>query len=67
MDFFPIPLTIIISRNKKLKIGAKIGIIAAAWILYLLVGLAGKAIQNNEQPHADSPQAIYLEQTTESI
>lgn len=60
---FPIPLTIIISRNKKLKTGAKIGIIAAAWIVYLLMGLAGKAIQDNEQIHADSPQTSYSEQT----
>ena len=63
-DGIPIPLTIIISRNKKLKTGAKIGIIAAAWIVYLLMGLAGKAIQDNEQIHADSPQTSYSEQTT---
>ena len=61
---FPIPLTIIISRNKKLKTGAKIGIIAAAWIVYLLMGLAGKAIQDNEQTHADLPKTSYSEQTT---
>ena len=42
---------------------AKIGIIAAAWIVYLLMGLAGKAIQDNEQIHADSPQTSYSEQT----
>ena len=64
---FPIPLTIIISRNKKLKTGAKIGIIAAAWIVWLLMGLAGKAIQDNEQPHTDSPQTSYSEQTTGNI
>ena len=64
---FPIPLTIIISRNKKLKTGAKIGIIAAAWIVWLLMGLAGKAIQDNEQIHSDSPQTSYSEQTTGNI
>ena len=61
---FPIPLTILIARNQKLKTGVKIGIIAAAWIVYLLMGLAGKAIQDNEQIHADSPQTSYSEQTT---
>ena len=61
---FPIPLTIIIARNKKLKTGAKIGIIAAAWIVYLLMGLAGKAIQDNEQTHAGLPKISYSEQTT---
>ena len=61
---FPIPLTILISRNNNLKTGAKIGIIAAAWIVYLLMGLAGKAIQENDQIHADSPLTSYSEQTT---
>ena len=61
---FPIPLTILIARNQKLKTGAKIGIIAATWTVYLLMGLAGKAIQDNDQTHADSPQTSYSEQTT---
>ena len=57
---FPIPLTIIIARNKKLKNGAKVGIIIAAWIVYLLMGLVGKAIQDNKQIHADLPQTSYV-------
>ena len=36
---FPIPLTIIIARNKKLKTVIKIGIIIADWIVYLLIGI----------------------------
>ena len=64
---FPIPLTIIVSRNKKLKTGAKIGIIAAAWIVYLLMGFAGKAIQDNEQPHADSPMTSYTEMSSGGV
>lgn len=61
---FPIPLTIIFSRNKKLKTGAKIGIIAAVWVVYLLMGLVGKVIQDNEQTHTDITQISYSEQTT---
>lgn len=61
---FPIPLTILIARNPKLKTGAKIGIIVAAWIVYLLMGLAGNAIQDNEQIYVDSPQTSYSQQTT---
>ena len=64
---FPIPLTILIARNQKLKIGAKIGIIAAAWVVYLLMGLAGKAIQDNERAHAGSPQTSYsIQETTKT-
>ena len=61
---FPIPLTILIARNQKLKTGVKIGIIAAAWTVYLLMGLSGKAIQDNDQTHADSPQTSYSEKIT---
>lgn len=62
---FPIPLTIIISRNKKLKTGAKIGIIAAAWIVYLLIGIAGNAAKENEQTESPSTQTSCSEHTTE--
>lgn len=62
---FPIPLTIIISRNQKLKTGAKIGIIAAAWIVYLLMGIAsGTASSNKVQGAASSTQTSYSQQTT---
>ena len=62
---FPIPLTIIISRNKKLKTGAKIGIIAAAWIVYLLIGIgSGAANRAKEQAESSAPQTSYSEQTT---
>ena len=63
---FPIPLTIIISRNKKLKIGAKIGIIVAAWIVYLLIGIAGNVVKANEKTAFPSPQTRYSEQITEN-
>lgn len=38
---FPLPLTILIVRNKKLNKWVRIGIIAAAWIIYLAIGFAG--------------------------
>lgn len=61
---FPIPLTIIISRNKKLKIGVKIGIIAAAWIVYLLIGIIGNVVKGDERAESPLPQTSYSEQTT---
>ena len=63
---FPVPLTIIISRNKKLRTAAKIGIIAAAWIVYLLIGVIGNIAKGDEQAKSPSPQTSYSEQTTES-
>ena len=61
---FPIPLTIIIVRNKNLKTGAKIGIRAAAWVAYLLIGLIGRAFQDNDQAKTPAAHTSYSEQTT---
>ena len=38
---FPLPLTILLLRKKDMKPVLKYGIIAAAWIIYLLIGFAG--------------------------
>ena len=38
---FPLPLTILLLRKKDMKPALKFGIIAAAWIVYFLIGLAG--------------------------
>ena len=60
MFIFPIPLTIIIARNKKLKPLIKAGIIIAAWILYLLIGIAsGAANKNKDQSTTPAPQTSY--------
>jgi len=40
---FPVPLTILLLRNKTMKSWLKYGIIAVAWIAYLLIGIAGGA------------------------
>ena len=64
---FPIPLTILIARNQKLKTGAKIGIIVAAWIVYLLIGLVGNVTKGNEQADSTTPQTSYSIQETTKI
>ena len=61
---FPIPLTIIISRNKKLKTGAKIGVIAAAWIIYLLIGISANASKDNKQAASIKTHTSYTEMTS---
>lgn len=37
---FPLPLTILLLRKKEMKAPLKYGIIAAAWALYLIIGLS---------------------------
>ena len=64
---FPIPLTILIARNQKLKTGAKIGIIVAAWIVYLLIGLVGNVTKGNEQADSTAPQTSFSIQETTKI
>ena len=41
---FPLPLTILMLRNRKLSNNLRYGIIAAAWIIYLLVGVGMRGI-----------------------
>ena len=62
---FPVPLTIIIARNQKLKTGAKIGLIAAAWVVYLLIGIgSGAANKSKEQGATPATRTSYSQQTT---
>ena len=44
---FPIPLTILMLRNQKLNKPVKVGIIAAGWIVYLLIGSSGGGSGSN--------------------
>lgn len=39
---FPVPLTILLLRKKDMKPALKYGIIAAAWILFLIIGLTNR-------------------------
>ena len=45
---FPIPLTIIIARNKKLKPLIKAGIIIAAWVLYTIFSRGGNDYEKSQ-------------------
>ena len=58
---FPVPLTILIVRNQKLNRWAKIGIIAATWILYLAIGLIGGDTPNNLEISDDSQAMVNTE------
>lgn len=61
---FPIPLTILMLRKKDMKPALKYGIIAAGWIVYLLLAYGGQA--NNKQSSTTSePPAVVETQTDE--
>ena len=57
---FPVPLTILMLRKKDMKPVLKYGIIAAAWIVYLLIGLGGNSSKNKPST-ADT--SVVAEQT----
>lgn len=57
---FPVPLTILMLRKKDMKPALKYGIIAAAWIIYLLIGLGGNS---SDQKPSTSTSSSVTEQT----
>lgn len=64
---FPLPLTILVLRKKNVKPAVKYGIIAVAWVLYLVIGMFGNSEtdvpQTEISPHTESSQ---VGQTTNS-
>ena len=75
---FPLPLTLILLKKKDMKPALKYGIIAAAWIIYLLIGISGNADKNNEasennsnvpsiSEHATTQEQIKTEKQTEKL
>ena len=60
---FPVPLTILMLRRKDMKPAIKYGIIAAAWIIYLIIGFGRNS--SNNKPSTDNT-SIVAEQTKES-
>lgn len=65
---FPLPLTILLLRKKDMKPAIKYGIIAAAWVLFLIIGMAGNS--ETDVPQTDTPPShtenVQGDQTTEN-
>ena len=55
---FPIPLTILMLRNRKLPTAARIAIIVLGWIVYLALGLRGRVNQTTRTPSVPSIPAV---------
>lgn len=51
---FPLPLTILLLRKKDMKPAFKYGIIAVAWIIYLLIGLGGNSSDSSSSTTKDA-------------
>ena len=65
---FPLPLTILLLRKKEMKAPLKYGIIAVAWILYLIIALAAgggsKTDNNSGSKGTQSTESSSTESTT---
>ncbi len=59
---FPVPLTILMLRNQKLSKPVKIGIIVAAWIVYLIIGLAGGGSGDSKDSSNANTETTTIEQ-----
>ena len=62
---FPLPLTLILLKKKDMKPALKYGIIAAAWIIYLLIGFAGMGSTPDEPVDSDEPAIVIEEEQTD--
>ena len=63
---FPVPLTILMLKNQKLSKPVKIGIIVAAWIVYLIIGLAGGGSGDNKDSSNANAETTTIEQLADN-
>ena len=62
---FPIPATILITRNKKLNVVIKGILIAVCWLVYILIGSSGSNESKNDPPSTVSPSPSINSSTSE--
>lgn len=66
---FPLPLTILLLRKKDMKPAVKYGIIAVAWVLFLVIGMAGNS--ETDVPQTDTPpsynETVQGDQTADNL
>lgn len=60
---FPLPLTILLFRKKEMKPALKYGIIAIAWIIYIIIGLSGKSENSNDNTTVTGNNSTVVEET----
>ena len=66
---FPLPLTILLLRKKDMKPAVKYGIIAVAWVLFLVIGMAVNS--ETDVPQTDTPpsynETVQGDQTADNL
>ena len=67
---FPLPLTILLLRKKDMKPVVKYGIIAVAWLLFLVIGMSGNSEtdvpQTNVPTHSENGQVVSTTDNSEA-
>jgi hypothetical protein len=63
---FPLPLTLILIKKKDMKPILRYGIIAVAWIVYLIIGFSGNASDTKVQPSSND-NSITTSQQSEVV
>lgn len=67
---FPLPLTILLLRKKDMKPAVKYGIIAVAWLLFLVIGMSGNSEtdvpQTNVPTHSENGQVVSTTDNSEA-
>ena len=62
---FPVPLTILMLRKKDMKPAVKYGIVAAAWLLFFIIGSTGGGTETTPTD-TTTPTATVVEQAAEA-
>ena len=62
---FPLPLTLILIKKPNMKKGLKYGIIIAAWVVYILIGIGSSANDKKDTASSSSPDATTAVVATE--
>ena len=60
---FPVPLTILMLRKKNMKPAVKYGIIAAAWLLFFVIGMSG----NSKTDVPSQTESVGITETTDAL
>lgn len=64
---FPVPLTILMLRNQKMKKNTRYAVIAIAWIVYLIIGMAGGSTDSSTTKQSGTSEEIGVVESVEDV
>lgn len=62
--FFPIPLTVLIAKSKKLKPAVKIAVIAALWVAIFILGMISNKNNQTVEPSGTEAESVWSTEIT---